>query len=138
MQVGSVMGSKGFSTGNGTVNGGAPILPGQPQHDLDVEAELKHLLSQKDLATTLAENLLKHFGSEEMEDVKEGADSRTPVGSTHGGVSNATAPVGKFFLLESKLGLSHLVCCFRTCSSGEPFDVIFRTFFTFKLFRSKN
>lgn len=38
---------------------------------LDVsEEELKDLLSQKDLATTLAENLLKHFGSEEM-DVKE-------------------------------------------------------------------
>lgn len=38
---------------------------------LDVsEEELKDLLSQKDLATTLAENLLKHFGSDDI-DVKE-------------------------------------------------------------------
>lgn len=38
---------------------------------LDVsEEDLKDLLSQRDLATTLAENLLKHFGSEDM-DVKE-------------------------------------------------------------------
>lgn len=38
---------------------------------LDVsEEDLKDLLSQKDLATTLAENLLKHFGSDDI-DVKE-------------------------------------------------------------------
>lgn len=40
-------------------------------NDLDVsEEDLKDLLSQRDLATTLAENLLKHFGSEGI-DVKE-------------------------------------------------------------------
>ncbi|KAJ8975675.1 hypothetical protein NQ317_019630 [Molorchus minor] len=44
--------------------------------DLDdnLEKDLKDLLSQKDLATTLAENLLKHFGSDDI-DVKEEADS---------------------------------------------------------------
>lgn len=41
------------------------------QHDLDVsEEDLKDLLSQKDLATTLAENLLKHFGSDDI-DIKD-------------------------------------------------------------------
>lgn len=43
--------------------------------DLDVsEEDLQDLLSQKDLATTLAENLLKHFGSDDI-DVK--TDSAT-------------------------------------------------------------
>ncbi|XP_060537446.1 histone demethylase UTY isoform X2 [Cylas formicarius] len=54
------------------------FVPGQQTHDLDVEAELKDLLSQKDLATTLAENLLKQFGSDDI-DVKEEADSTTPI-----------------------------------------------------------
>lgn len=45
--------------------------------DLDVsEEDLQDLLSQKDLATTLAENLLKHFGSDEI-DVKEEPESTT-------------------------------------------------------------
>lgn len=43
--------------------------------DLDVsEEDLQDFLSQKDLATTLAENLLKHFGSDEI-DVKEEAET---------------------------------------------------------------
>ncbi|XP_018332991.1 lysine-specific demethylase 6A isoform X2 [Agrilus planipennis] len=48
-------------------------------NDLDVsEEDLQDLLSQKDLATTLAENLLKHFGSEEMDQVKtESSDNIT-------------------------------------------------------------
>lgn len=53
----------------------APIS-GHPSTDMDVsEEELKDLLSQKDLATTLAENLLKHFGSDAM-DIKEESDSQ--------------------------------------------------------------
>lgn len=44
--------------------------------DLDVsEEDLQDLLSQKDLATTLAENLLKHFGSDEI-DVKEETETQ--------------------------------------------------------------
>lgn len=44
--------------------------------DLDVsEEDLQDLLSQKDLATTLAENLLKHFGSDEI-DVKEESETQ--------------------------------------------------------------
>ncbi|KAL3289702.1 hypothetical protein HHI36_023102 [Cryptolaemus montrouzieri] len=43
----------------------------QQAPDLDVsEEDLKDLLSQKDLATTLAENLLKHFGSDDI-DIKD-------------------------------------------------------------------
>ncbi|XP_018569203.1 lysine-specific demethylase 6A isoform X2 [Anoplophora glabripennis] len=45
-----------------------------PDLDENLEEDLKDLLSQKDLATTLAENLLKHFGSDDI-DVKEEADS---------------------------------------------------------------
>lgn len=46
-------------------------VSGQHSADMDVsEEELKDLLSQKDLATTLAENLLKHFGSDDI-DIKE-------------------------------------------------------------------
>lgn len=45
--------------------------------ELDVsEEDLKDLFSQKDLATTLAENLLKHFGSDEIE-IKEEPDANT-------------------------------------------------------------
>lgn len=45
--------------------------------DLDVsEEDLKDLFSQKDLATTLAENLLKHFGSDDIE-IKEEPDTNT-------------------------------------------------------------
>lgn len=47
-------------------------IPSGNTTDLDVsEEELQHLLSQRDLATTLAENLLKHFGSDEIDHVKE-------------------------------------------------------------------
>lgn len=47
-----------------------PLASANP--DLDVsEEELHHILSQKDLATTLAENLLKHFGSDDIEHAKE-------------------------------------------------------------------
>ncbi|KAG5894949.1 hypothetical protein JTB14_023298 [Gonioctena quinquepunctata] len=58
--------------------------PQTTELDDNLEEDLKDLLAQKDLATTLAENLLKHFGSEDM-DVKE------PIGSsnTH---SNNSAP----------------------------------------------
>lgn len=54
---------------------------GQPAPDLDenLEEDLKDLLSQKDLATTLAENLLKHFGSDDI-DVKEETDSTNASG----------------------------------------------------------
>ncbi|XP_044256246.1 lysine-specific demethylase 6A isoform X2 [Tribolium madens] len=46
-------------------------VSGQHSADMDVsEEELKDFLSQKDLATTLAENLLKHFGSDDI-DIKE-------------------------------------------------------------------
>ncbi|XP_008198595.1 lysine-specific demethylase 6A isoform X2 [Tribolium castaneum] len=46
-------------------------VSGQNSADMDVsEEELKDFLSQKDLATTLAENLLKHFGSDDI-DIKE-------------------------------------------------------------------
>lgn len=77
-QLGSPLGAtKSFSPTNSQMGVTPSYLPSQ-QHDLDVEAELKDLLSQKDLATTLAENLLKHFGSEDIEDVKEEADSTTP------------------------------------------------------------
>lgn len=54
-------------------------LPTSVTHsnDLDVsEEDLQSLLSQKDLATTLAENLLKHFGSEDIDQVKE--ESQNP------------------------------------------------------------
>lgn len=45
--------------------------------DLDVsEEDLKDLFSQKDLATTLAEDLLKHFGSDDIE-IKEEPDTNT-------------------------------------------------------------
>ncbi|KAF5285712.1 hypothetical protein FQA39_LY16518 [Lamprigera yunnana] len=44
--------------------------------DIDVcEEELQHLLSQKDLTTTFAENLLKHFVSEDIDSVKEETDA---------------------------------------------------------------
>lgn len=47
-------------------------------NDLDVsEEELKDLLSQKDLATTLAENLLKHFEGSEDIDIKEDSKGNT-------------------------------------------------------------
>lgn len=46
-------------------------LPNASFNELDVsEEELQDLLSQKGLATTLAENLLKQFGSDEI-DIKE-------------------------------------------------------------------
>ncbi|XP_066247383.1 lysine-specific demethylase 6A isoform X1 [Euwallacea similis] len=77
----SLNGSKGFSP-TGSVNVGSSFLQGQ-QHDLDVEAELKDLLSQNDLAATLAENLLKHFGSDAIEDAKEGTDATTATPSGH-------------------------------------------------------
>jgi histone demethylase len=49
-------------------------VSGQHSADMDVsEEELKDFLSQKDLATTLAENLLKHFGSDAI-DIKEEPD----------------------------------------------------------------
>lgn len=77
-QLGSPLNStKSFSPTSGSINISPSFMQGQ-QHDLDVEAELKDLLSQKDLATTLAENLLKHFGSDDIDDVKEEADSTTP------------------------------------------------------------
>lgn len=45
--------------------------------DLDVsEEDLKDLFSQKDLATTLAEDILKHFGSDDIE-IKEEPDTNT-------------------------------------------------------------
>lgn len=47
-----------------------PLTGTTNSNDLDVsEEDLQDLLSQKDLATTLAENLLKHFGSDDI-DVK--------------------------------------------------------------------
>lgn len=47
-----------------------PLASTTNPNDLDVsEEDLQDLLSQKDLATTLAENLLKHFGSDDI-DVK--------------------------------------------------------------------
>ncbi|XP_074027245.1 lysine-specific demethylase 6A-like [Leptinotarsa decemlineata] len=45
-----------------------------PHLDETLEEDLKDLFAQKDLATTFAENLLKQFGSSDM-DVKEGAVS---------------------------------------------------------------
>lgn len=52
-----------------------PLTNTTNPNDLDVsEEDLQDLLSQKDLATTLAENLLKHFGSDDI-DVK--TDSST-------------------------------------------------------------
>lgn len=45
--------------------------------ELDVsEEDLQDLLSHKDLATTLAENLLKHFGSDDI-DIKEEQSNNT-------------------------------------------------------------
>ncbi|XP_026480473.1 histone demethylase UTY-like isoform X2 [Ctenocephalides felis] len=53
-----------------------PAVPAQPasaintpqQNDLEVtEQDLQALLSQKDIATSLAEDLLKHFGSEDLD-----------------------------------------------------------------------
>ncbi|CAG9760396.1 unnamed protein product [Ceutorhynchus assimilis] len=88
-QLGSALSNtKSFSSTSSSANLTTSFNPGQ-HHDLDVEAELKDLLSQKDLATTLAENLLKHFGSEDMEDVKEEADSTTP--STSASTSKAAS-----------------------------------------------
>lgn len=57
----------------------AMSVPGSHGHvtpgDIDVsEEELKDFLSQKDLATTLAENLLKHFGSDAIDSIKEEPD----------------------------------------------------------------
>lgn len=53
-----------------------PISSTTNPNDLDVsEEDLQDLLSQKDLATTLAENLLKHFGSDEI-DVKSDSTTR--------------------------------------------------------------
>ncbi|CAH1989227.1 unnamed protein product [Acanthoscelides obtectus] len=52
------------------------LSPGQHSADItadNLEEDLKDLLSQKDLAATLAEDLLKHFGSEGA-DVKEETD----------------------------------------------------------------
>ncbi|ERL85192.1 hypothetical protein D910_02614 [Dendroctonus ponderosae] len=79
MQLGASLNTKNFASST-NLNVTSQFLQGQ-QHDLDVEAELKDLLSQKDLATTLAENLLKHFGSDEMEEVKEEPDSTTATAS---------------------------------------------------------
>lgn len=46
--------------------------------ELDVsEEDLKDLFSQKDLATTLAENLLKHFGSDDTIEIKEEPGANT-------------------------------------------------------------
>ncbi|XP_050313542.1 lysine-specific demethylase 6A isoform X2 [Anthonomus grandis grandis] len=71
---------KSFSptSASGTVTIPSTQFMQSQQHDLDVEAELKDLLSQKDLATTLAENLLKHFGSDDIDSSKPEADSTTP------------------------------------------------------------
>ncbi|XP_076262257.1 utx histone demethylase isoform X2 [Rhynchophorus ferrugineus] len=64
--------NKTYSTANNQMNvSSSSFIQGQQQ---DLEEELKDLLSQKDLAATLAENLLKHFGSDEI-DTKEEADS---------------------------------------------------------------
>ncbi|KAF5281219.1 hypothetical protein FQR65_LT14834 [Abscondita terminalis] len=47
-------------------------LPNTHPGDLDVsEEELQHLLSEKDLTTTFAENLLKHFVSDDLNQMKE-------------------------------------------------------------------
>lgn len=59
-----LMGGSVGSTGNG---------------ELDVsEEDIQDILSQKDLATTLAENLLKHFGSDDI-DIKQ----EEPLGPNH-------------------------------------------------------
>ncbi|CAH0562123.1 unnamed protein product [Brassicogethes aeneus] len=59
--------------------------------DLDVsEEDLKDLLSQKDLATTLAEDLLKHFGSEDI-DVKEESHNQDTLSSGPFSPSNMDA-----------------------------------------------
>lgn len=89
MQLGAALNTKNFASST-NLNVTSSFLHGQ-QHDLDVEAELKDLLSQKDLATTLAENLLKHFGSDEMEEVKEEPDST----STAAASRTSSIPVGK-------------------------------------------
>ncbi|XP_030762283.1 lysine-specific demethylase 6A isoform X2 [Sitophilus oryzae] len=74
---GSPLGTnKGFPSVSSQLNVSSSSFMSSQHQDLDVEEELKDLLSQKDLATTLAENLLKHFGSEEIE-TKEEADSTT-------------------------------------------------------------
>nr|CAH7768894.1 unnamed protein product [Callosobruchus chinensis] len=72
------------------------LSPGQYSADItadNLEKDLKDLLSQKDLAATLAEDLLKHFSSEGT-DVKEEADCSNSNGnnSTH----NNTISSGSF------------------------------------------
>ncbi|KAL1493384.1 hypothetical protein ABEB36_011447 [Hypothenemus hampei] len=88
--AGTSMNAKGFSSGNLTAPSSS-FLQNQTS-DMDVEAELKDLLSQKDLATTLAENLLKHFGSDDIEDVKEEPASSSPTAS--GDIDNKLSRTG--------------------------------------------
>ena len=83
--------SQQYSQGNGTPTVITPKLvqpsipppvsnclatPSSNFTDLDVSDEdLKDLLSQKGLATTLAENLLKHFGSDDINIKEEPGES---------------------------------------------------------------
>lgn len=76
------------------VSGGTPCnLTDNQTPDLDVsEEDLKDLLSQKDLATTLAENLLKHFGSDEL-DLKDQSNEQNTLSSGPFSPSNNTDPL---------------------------------------------
>lgn len=59
-----------------------PLSSTTNPNDLDVsEEDLQDLLSQKDLATTLAENLLKHFGSDDIDVKTEPATQETTLSS---------------------------------------------------------
>lgn len=59
-----------------------PLSSTTNPNDLDVsEEDLQDLLSQKDLATTLAENLLKHFGSDDIDVKSEPVSQETTLSS---------------------------------------------------------
>ncbi|KAG5896522.1 hypothetical protein JTB14_020495 [Gonioctena quinquepunctata] len=69
------------------------MSPAESHMDENLEEDLKDLLAQKDLATTLAENLLKHFSSTDM-DVKESTRASNP--GNGGGSALSTLSSGPF------------------------------------------
>ncbi|KAI5711911.1 hypothetical protein M8J75_004200 [Diaphorina citri] len=74
----------------------SPKMPSMSSNDLTVsEQELQALLSQKDIATSLAEDLLKHFGSPSASDVtiKEEPNTNNILDSAESFLSGANLPL---------------------------------------------
>ncbi|CAG9825426.1 unnamed protein product [Phaedon cochleariae] len=83
----------------------APVGNSATDLDENLEEDLKDLLAQKDLATTLAENILKHFGSQDM-DVKETVEN---TGS--GGINTLSSGPFSPSNIDRKPNISHDKVC---------------------------